>query len=751
MKANLFGIIEKHAKSILNVILLITILCSIPLSHLKLDTSIDNLFATNDPDVLFYQQFREVFNTDLDNETILIGLENSNGIFQTDFLNKIDSLTNFITKLNHIQKVYSLTNSSFIYLKDNQFNAKPVIRISQPQYYNEDSIQLFESQEYRDLLISKSGKSVAIAAINDLQLDEFGKTNLFQSIKLKTEQLGFDKVHFLAKIDLETKIKGDLKRSLIIYLLLFLTFIALLLYQLFRSVSIVLLSLSILGISIIWIFTIIQIFGFHLNVGSVILPIILAIVTLTNVYYFIHRFKTNLNIGISKLNALEIILEDFKYTGFIRSFLLLVLFFAFSFSNITHLKLLGVFTGLGILLSYFLCMLILTSYFIIYSEPKFQAIKISNTKLTSLSNLFYVKSLKYKYFILFSWTILIIVFVFYTSKLEFNSRLIDNLPKSLMEDYQYMERDFYGSRSFEMALIIKDQKYSFINKAMLLKVEEIEKYLKDSCGVGHIISAISLFKGANKAYHGGSSLFFVLPSSQNEINTYAQNIMQTEYSDEMQRFLTKDAAQLRISGRMNDIGIKQFRLFEKRFEYFNKRNSYSSYFSYKLTGPIFLMDKLTSFLIKCLLISLIIAFVAILICAIYFLNSWVLVLIVLLSNILPLLFMNGVLNICGINFNILSGAYSILLLGITSSNVILYLYQLKLQDNIKELKELSNSDCPTGLLLSMMIIISLVSLITSYFIGIAQIGFIFSITLLVTIFFNLTILPLLLNVWKRYS
>ena len=188
MKANLFGIIEKHAKSILNVILLITILCSIPLSHLKLDTSIDNLFATNDPDVLFYQQFREVFNTDLDNETILIGLENSNGIFQTDFLNKIDSLTNFITKLNHIQKVYSLTNSSFIYLKDNQFNAKPVIRISQPQYYNEDSIQLFESQEYRDLLISKSGKSVAIAAINDLQLDEFGKTNLFQSIYIENQK-----------------------------------------------------------------------------------------------------------------------------------------------------------------------------------------------------------------------------------------------------------------------------------------------------------------------------------------------------------------------------------------------------------------------------------------------------------------------------------------------------------------------------------------------------------------------------------
>lgn len=751
MKLNLLRIIESHAKSILNVILLITILCVIPLSRLKLDTNIDKLFPANDPDVLFYQQFRDIFNSDIDNETILIGLENSNGIFQADFLFKIDSLTKYITKLNHIQKVYSLTNSSFIYLKDNQFNAKPVIRISQPQFYKEDSIHLFESPEYRDLLISKSGKSVAIAVLNDLQLDDLGKTNLFHSIKLKTKELGFDRMHFLAKIDIETKIKSDLQRSLIIYLLLFLIYIALILYLLYRSVSIALITLSILGISITWILSIGQIFGFHLNLFSVILPITLTLVTTTNVYYFINGFKANLKNGISKINALDIGLKNYKYTGFLRSLLFAVIFFAFSYSNNHYFKLLGIFTGIGILLSFLLCMLILTSYYIVYSEPKFQNSKISNKKWTVLSNFFYVNSLKYKYFILFSWTILVIVFAFYTSKLEFNSRLLDKLPKSLMEDYQYIENDFYGSRSFEMALIIKDHQNSFINKSMLQKVEEIEKYLKDSCSVGHIISPISLFKGANKAYHGGSNLFFELPESQNEINTYTQNIMQTEYSDEMKRFLTKDAAQLRISGRMNDIGIKEFKRVEKRFENFYKRNSYSQNFSYKITGPIFLMDKLTSFLFKNLLIILIAGFIAVLIFAIYLLNSMALTFIVFLSNILPLLFMNGVLNICGINFNVLPEIYSILLLGITSTNIILYLHQLKLQAFIKELKELPNSGGQNMILISMVIICILLSLITSYFNGIFQIGFIFSISLLITLIFNLSILPILLFFWKRKS
>ncbi|MBK8483567.1 MAG: hypothetical protein IPL31_04250 [Saprospiraceae bacterium] len=184
---------EKQSRNVIQIILLISILLIIPLLHSKIEFSIDKLLPINDPDVAFFKAFQESFNTIIDDEMIFIGIENETGIFQKDFLLKTDSLTQFLSKLIHIQKVYSLTNSNTISLENGQFNAKPLIHISQPESYLEDSIYLFESEEFRNLLISKNGKSIAIAVFHSQKLNALEKNNLLQSIENRIHQLGFKK------------------------------------------------------------------------------------------------------------------------------------------------------------------------------------------------------------------------------------------------------------------------------------------------------------------------------------------------------------------------------------------------------------------------------------------------------------------------------------------------------------------------------------------------------------------------------
>ena len=73
---------RKKSNIAIYIIIVISILSFIPLSHLKFDFSLDNMFPLNDPDVNYYKEFQSKFHTEVDEEVIFIGLKNSNGIFR---------------------------------------------------------------------------------------------------------------------------------------------------------------------------------------------------------------------------------------------------------------------------------------------------------------------------------------------------------------------------------------------------------------------------------------------------------------------------------------------------------------------------------------------------------------------------------------------------------------------------------------------------------------------------------------------
>jgi predicted RND superfamily exporter protein len=141
------------------VILLLTILCFIPLRSLKFEFNIEKLFPAGDPELAFFQEFQQQFHSEIDDEFIFIGLKNKRGIFNQDFLVKTDSLSRFISRMDNIIRVYSLTTSNLVYFEKEEVNARPLIHIDNPGLYAADSAYLFQSKEYRDLLISKDGKT----------------------------------------------------------------------------------------------------------------------------------------------------------------------------------------------------------------------------------------------------------------------------------------------------------------------------------------------------------------------------------------------------------------------------------------------------------------------------------------------------------------------------------------------------------------------------------------------------------------
>lgn len=746
---------EKSRLAIFTV-LLITALCFIPLRSLKFEFNIEKLFPSGDPDLALFQQFQQQFQSQIDDEFIFIGLQNKDGIFQKDFLTKVDTLTHYITGLPHIVKVYSLTTANVIYFKDSAINAHPVIHVYQPQFYKRDSVYLFQSMEYRDLLVSKDGKSIAIAAFNEQNLNDDEKDFILNGIESKMKQLGFDQYHLTAKIRMERIYIKEIEKNLKIYLIVSLSLISLSLYLMFRSIKQILVPLLIIAISLIWTMSVIALTHNKLDIISSLLPPILAAICMSDIIHISEKYIEELRNGLSKQDALR---KTYKEVGLATCFTCITVaigFISLGIVNIIPIQKFGFFAAAGIILGFVVTMILLYAFYSLTPVPKIAAKKRSDENWKRFLSFIFRNIIRYKYAVLIIVGLLSAGSIYFIRTIEINSRMLQEIPKKnpMLDDYRFMEKDFAGTRPFEMTLTAVNKSNSFFDVNVMRKVEEIERYLKDSCGVGYIISPVSLFKGANKAFHADSNAYFIIPSSQPLVSRFYESIMQTEHAQELEHYMVIDGSKIRISGRLPDLSIKQFQALENKFDYFFKKGDYSLSFSYHMTGSAVLLDKIVYYLTKNLFTGIWMDAIITVLIALFLLRYWRMIFIVLIPNVIPLLVMGAAMGILGINLKADTSVIFSIAFGIAVDDTIHFLSNVRIELN-KGLTlpyAVKRTFLSTGkaiIITALVLLTGFLTLLSSSFGGAFYIGLLISICLSFAVLMDLTILPVLLLLFYK--
>ena len=737
------------------IVVAITLLSLIPLSHLKFEFNIEKLFPVRDPDLAFFQEFQHQFHSEIDDEFIFIGLKNEEGIFRQDFLKKTDSLTRYISQLENIIKVYSLTSSNLIYFKGDSLQARPLIHINNPEHYQQDSIYLFQSREYHDLLVSKDGRSIAIAAFNTQNLGDEQKDRILNGIQSTIDHLGFDEAYLTAKIRVERIYVQEIEKNLRIYLLLSLTMISLCLYLLFRSVKAIIVPLLIIMVSIIWTLSFISITGHSLDIISSLLPPILAAICMSDIIHLSTAYVEELRNGLPKMEALKKAFREVGLATFFTCCTVAIGFFTLAITNIIPIRNFGLFAGIGLLMAFALTLVSLFAFYSLTPVPIIAARRSADKKWTAVLSSLLVIVIRKRNLVLVSLLVLTIISVFFMSRIEVNSSLLQEIPKNnpMLEDYRFMEKDFAGTRPFEMALDVRG-KTNFYDPEMMKRVEEIETFLKDSCGVGYIISPVSLFKGANKAFQGGEVESFTIPSSPQAVARFYEGIMQSEFADEMEHYLSADGSRLRISGRLPDLDMQSFQLVRERFDRFFTNFGYSSLFTYQLTGSGVLLDKVTYSLTENLMTGIIVDAVIISLIALFLLRHWRIILIVLVPNVVPLLVMGAVMGLLGINLKSDTSVIFAIAFGIAVDDTIHFLSRIRLElsRGLTLPYAVKRTYLSTGkaiVITALVLVSGFGTLLFSSFGGAFYIGLLISLCLTVAVIMDLTVLPVLLLLFYK--
>lgn len=579
-------------------ILGLTLISLFPLRHACLDLDPSRFFPSNDPDVSFYRDFREKFQTSIDEEFIFIGLGNHEGIFRKAFLQKTDSLAQWLSQQAHIRKVYSITNTSIIYFRNNEVNFRPLIRFLSPEKYADDSVYLFQSKEYRDLLVSRDGRSLALAAFNEEGLTPSQKAMLVQSIQSKMDSLRFDEVHFTSRIGAEKVLADELKRNFLLLSLGTVLIIGLSLFIHFRSFKTTLLVLSTVGIASVWTLAIASLLNFSVGVFTLFLPLVLLVYLLPAAIW--SRFPNQ----VRRINKRSRIQPSVYQPLLYSSVLLGIVFFSFGLSDIPAIRRFGILAGIAVPIGG-----ILLFFLFPFLEEGITSVANGRVNKGAKISPIYDLLLRFKWAGLIAVLMIIGGSLFFAGKLETNSRFSQQIPHgtSLRDNFLFTENNFSGTRPFELSLTITDTRHSFFEVPVMQKVEELEIFLQKNSGMGNLISPLSLFKGANKAFHEGSNSFFRLPE-QRDVPRLYEAIMQTEHAEEMQHYTSEDGTTIRISGLLHDLSFREFQQLRNSFDSFFRKKGFENLFSYRMTGPAYVYEKGLANLDRQLWCSLMIGF-----------------------------------------------------------------------------------------------------------------------------------------------
>lgn len=319
-------------------------------SQLRFDYNFDNFFPKGDPELAYFLEYREKFGND--NDYMLFGLENTAGIFEQDFLSRVDSLTRFLQRLPHIESVLSPTNVKSPVIEQFGVFEIPYLHVDEPGRYPEDSVRIYETRELVGTLFSKDGKAVSLFVQTTDNLTKEASDTLMASINRKLSELAFTEYHIAGKALAQSVFVAKMKTEMAVFMSASILLVIVVLWISFRSVWGVLVPLIVVLLSVIWSLGTMGIFNKPIDLMTVLMPTIMFVVGMSDVIHILSRYTTELSHGVEKVKALKITLREVGMATLLTSVTTAVGFLTLLTTSIVPIREFGLYTAISIGLAF---------------------------------------------------------------------------------------------------------------------------------------------------------------------------------------------------------------------------------------------------------------------------------------------------------------------------------------------------------------------------------------------------------------
>ena len=530
------------------VISLITIFSIIQLFFLKFDFTIENLFPENDQEVEQYYNFRDEFGRE---DNIISLTYNCDDPFLLKNYLENKKITQNLSKINGISNILSISNLG-IELNISETNL-PDENLTQKQL-DEIRNYIFKYSIFTNNLISEDGTITSIILeVDESFNDHPGRLKIMKDIENIIDNSNWDwyetGIPVLRTKYVQYMIGDFIKFFPPVTIILFLV-----LYMMFKSMKIVLLPILTVFISVIWILGLMSLFDFSINIITYIVPTLVMIVGVADSVHILIKYNQDIKISNNTKISIKKTIQGIGNAILLTSLTTSIGFLSLLSTNIVMIKEFGFLVAIGVLIAFLVSIFLIPPLLILMDNTYPLKTKSSKKGIRYyiLKRIVEVNK-NHHFIILIISSIFIALFIYFASKVETNSALLDDLSSGneLFEDIKFTEENMGAVFPFEVIITAKDEKNNFIengiaNSRIIVFVDKIQKKINSIPEIRKTISVVDYLDIIHNNFN-----------EESEEKSYLNDELIFQYfvlnEDIFQNLINFEYSKTRISARIKDI------------------------------------------------------------------------------------------------------------------------------------------------------------------------------------------------------
>ncbi len=574
------------------------------------------------------------------------------------------------------------------------------------------------------------------------------------------------KVHISGLPFIRTTV-GDLIKSEMKWFLigsLVLSAITLLIF--FRSISAVMISLLVVIMGVVWSLAIMVVLGYKITLLTALIPPLLVVIGVPNCIYFLNKYHSAYKDTNDKRSALVTMVVRMGIVTLFCNIAAAIGFAVFGLTRSALLKEFGVVAGINIMLLFIISLIFIPSVLSYLAPPKPRHLQYLQNKLlvsvlARLENWVFYQQ-KWIVIITAAITIVAVAGMF---RLRSEAFIVDDLPKTdkIYTDLKWFESNFKGVMPLEIVVDTKKKKGVTSSLKTFERIDEFSTVIAADTNMSRPLSVVEGLKFAKQAFYDNDSASYAAPSEFDMaflapvLKGKTNGASKDGFAKLLNGFIDTSKRYTRISVNMKDVGSIKLPVILDTLRQQANRVFDSAAYNVQFTGASVTFLEGSSFIIKGLKDSIMYAFILIALCMLYLFRSFKILLCSLIPNVVPLIVTAGVMGWAGIALRpstilVFSVALGIAI-DVTIRFLINYKQELPAKNNDVKLT-ISETIRHTGISImytSLVLIAGFIIFCFSGFGGIKALGWLTSLTLVTGTITNLTLLPVLLLLFRKRS
>jgi len=742
---------------ILLVFFVLTLFMAWKASFVRLSFTGSKILPLTDSAFIKYNEFKSRFGED--GNMMVLGVS-SPDLLKKEQFNDWKALAEEIHKLQGIKQVLSIGN--LFDLQKDTTNQKFVIKqISANAVSTDaemDSIKqhIYRLPFYEGLIYNKETHATLMAVNFDHKILNTPKRGpVIKSILEKAaafEKKHNIKVHISGLPYIRTAVSQLVSKEFVLFLGLSILVAAIILFIFFRRIYPVLFPILLVIIGVIWSLATLVMFGYEITMLTGLIPPLIVIIGIPNSILLLNKYHNELRKHGDKDKALHVTILRISETTLIANITAAIGFGVLYFTGSALLVEFGVVAAINVMATWFICLCLIPIIFSYLPIPKLEKQEdhdkgFLQKLLVKTDHLVHHRS-KLIYTACIAISLISLIGV---AKINVNGYVVDDLPQNspINRDLKFFEKNFEGILPLEVSIDTK-RKNGILNLSTIKKVDRMEEMISEYPEFSRSVSLNKALKYASQAFYNGDPQFFRIPNDmeKNFVLSYLGN--SGGNNNMLKGFVDSNKQVARVSFQMADVGSGRMNELLEELQPRIDSILNPERFDVLLTGSSIIFSKGTDYMLRNLMESIIIAIVLISLLRLGQFRDLRIMFISLLPNVIPLIITAGLMGFFGIPLKPSTILIFTIAFGLASDQTIYFLtrYQQELSTtNFSTEKVISDTIRETGISMTHIALVLFFGFgifTASTFGGTMILGMLLSITLIIALVSNLTLLPALL-------